>query len=142
DVRPGHQPAVLHPWQQLLLGGARISGAFQGHHLTGTQVGPERLSGIDHEAHVRLPVPVQRRRHTENQRIALTGATEIRGRLEAAAGRLGNLPGGDMLDIALPRIQPGNLALVDINPQYPKADRDRKSTRLNSSHVKISYAVF
>src|SRR5690606_41065787 len=25
---------------------------------------------------------------------------------------------------------------------WPSSDRDRKSTRLNSSHVKISYAVF
>src|SRR5690606_42018616 len=27
-------------------------------------------------------------------------------------------------------------------PRRSRADRDRKSTRLNSSHVKISYAVF
>src|SRR5690606_39914572 len=27
-------------------------------------------------------------------------------------------------------------------PALPEAHRDRKSTRLNSSHVKISYAVF
>src|SRR5690606_11758401 len=27
-------------------------------------------------------------------------------------------------------------------PQYIPVDKDRKSTRLNSSHVKISYAVF
>src|SRR5215475_617865 len=27
-------------------------------------------------------------------------------------------------------------------PKHPAAPRDRKSTRLNSSHVKISYAVF
>src|SRR5215208_7295335 len=27
-------------------------------------------------------------------------------------------------------------------PPYPRASRDRKSTRLNSSHVAISYAVF
>src|SRR6266511_5785646 len=26
--------------------------------------------------------------------------------------------------------------------RHPRRDRDRKSTRLNSSHVKISYAVF
>src|SRR5690349_22876398 len=26
--------------------------------------------------------------------------------------------------------------------EVPRADRDRKSTRLNSSHVEISYAVF
>src|SRR5690606_14259000 len=28
------------------------------------------------------------------------------------------------------------------NPEYGNLIRDRKSTRLNSSHVKISYAVF
>src|SRR5690606_40150873 len=27
-------------------------------------------------------------------------------------------------------------------PRQPKPEQDRKSTRLNSSHVKISYAVF
>src|SRR5690606_41667404 len=34
-------------------------------------------------------------------------------------------------------IDAATLALADV-----KADEDRKSTRLNSSHVKISYAVF
>src|SRR5207249_10757310 len=29
-----------------------------------------------------------------------------------------------------------------LDPGAPAADRDRKSTRLNSSHVSISYAVF
>src|SRR3712207_8483600 len=28
------------------------------------------------------------------------------------------------------------------HPQLPRAGRDRKSTRLNSSHANISYAVF
>src|SRR6266511_4549577 len=31
---------------------------------------------------------------------------------------------------------------IDRSPRRPRAVRDRKSTRLNSSHVKISYAVF
>src|SRR6266498_4974824 len=30
----------------------------------------------------------------------------------------------------------------DSSPQPPRTARDRKSTRLNSSHVRISYAVF
>src|SRR5690554_7345296 len=30
----------------------------------------------------------------------------------------------------------------DTRPPYPRSERDRKSTRLNSSHVRISYAVF
>ena len=42
------------------------------------------------------------------------------------------------------------VALIDVNARnlqnaakrFPKASKDRKSTRLNSSHVLISYAVF
>src|SRR5690606_40907632 len=39
---------------------------------------------------------------------------------------------------------PARLAAADGAPQPPAASscQDRKSTRLNSSHVKISYAVF
>src|SRR5436309_3808971 len=38
----------------------------------------------------------------------------------------------------------GATVVVVINPAVPlrRVDEDRKSTRLNSSHVKISYAVF
>src|SRR5690606_40853149 len=36
----------------------------------------------------------------------------------------------------------GELATAHLVPLGQKADKDRKSTRLNSSHVKISYAVF
>src|SRR5436309_9800133 len=44
--------------------------------------------------------------------------------------------------------QHGDLALLALDRHPPRQDlvahlaRDRKSTRLNSSHVKISYAVF
>src|SRR5690554_7489372 len=31
---------------------------------------------------------------------------------------------------------------IDINDDHDVAEADRKSTRLNSSHVRISYAVF
>src|SRR5690349_23663093 len=34
------------------------------------------------------------------------------------------------------------LALLVVLDTLPPAERDRKSTRLNSSHVEISYAVF
>src|SRR5690606_39407079 len=33
-------------------------------------------------------------------------------------------------------------ASLDLTPEHPEYETDRKSTRLNSSHVKISYAVF
>src|SRR5207253_11441186 len=38
----------------------------------------------------------------------------------------------------------GTILLRDgrVEPPVPQEDRDRKSTRLNSSHVAISYAVF
>src|SRR5690606_39305395 len=39
------------------------------------------------------------------------------------------------------RISPATALAVSMTPLKP-AVRDRKSTRLNSSHVKISYAVF
>src|SRR5690606_37302026 len=52
---------------------------------------------------------------------------------------------GRALDV-LPRLADGayDLVLVDGDPAEAAdcADQDRKSTRLNSSHVKISYAVF
>src|SRR5690606_39807592 len=32
--------------------------------------------------------------------------------------------------------------LIQVEPKYQLVNQDRKSTRLNSSHVKISYAVF
>src|SRR5690606_41408379 len=47
----------------------------------------------------------------------------------------------------LPRLVPEvgadlELALADLRRACDVDDQDRKSTRLNSSHVKISYAVF
>src|SRR5699024_12855736 len=50
-------------------------------------------------------------------------------RLEAAPGPVGRLRGGDLCDPVCGVFRP-------LLPQ------DRKSTRLNSSHVSISYAVF
>src|SRR5690606_41653180 len=37
---------------------------------------------------------------------------------------------------------PRRAAAASSSPRAPTRSRDRKSTRLNSSHVKISYAVF
>src|SRR5690554_7274072 len=36
----------------------------------------------------------------------------------------------------------GNVSLREVNFKNQKVEIDRKSTRLNSSHVRISYAVF
>src|SRR5690606_41847922 len=50
------------------------------------------------------------------------------------------------LDAALARLTPRSFGGDGGNARHPRAERarsqDRKSTRLNSSHVKISYAVF
>src|SRR3712207_8070358 len=54
--------------------------------------------------------------------------------LDVRAGLLANLP---------PRGLLGVLRRLDLSArQYPGAAIDRKSTRLNSSHANISYAVF
>src|SRR5690606_41246880 len=48
-------------------------------------------------------------------------------------------------DRAVQRVVPArmlDLELLDLAPLVDPEERDRKSTRLNSSHVKISYAVF
>src|SRR5688572_32578167 len=42
---------------------------------------------------------------------------------------------------AIPRAQPGD-TLLRLVRQYERPPADRKSTRLNSSHSQISYAVF
>src|SRR3989442_3074943 len=48
------------------------------------------------------------------------------------------------LELAAERIKKENLKITFIPTSYQTeiAARDRKSTRLNSSHVRISYAVF
>src|SRR5690606_39983676 len=44
--------------------------------------------------------------------------------------------------IALPRIDHFRAIVTGVSQAVPVRIEDRKSTRLNSSHVKISYAVF
>src|SRR2546430_12981846 len=44
----------------------------------------------------------------------------------------------DVLDVVP---LPGRAA-AELQPEHPRARQDRKSTRLNSSHSQISYAVF
>src|SRR5690606_41394103 len=65
------------------------------------------------------------------------------GVVDVAAGRLPQVRDEALGDV-LPRGQ--QRALVRVEEQIAQlvasGDQDRKSTRLNSSHVKISYAVF
>src|SRR5690606_41427271 len=60
-----------------------------------------------------------------------------RGRRGGGAGRPAGLAGGDHQDSAQSPAQQGGNQRAE-----RRAALDRKSTRLNSSHVKISYAVF
>src|SRR5690606_40066660 len=58
------------------------------------------------------------------------------------------LSGAEQIDrwFALPHLLARQSSHHQLRPHLPRyrtrRDRDRKSTRLNSSHVKISYAVF
>src|SRR5690349_22701979 len=63
------------------------------------------------------------RRHGRGQRRARGGRVERRGPVHGAAAGAGRRPGG-------------------AGVLHGQSRQDRKSTRLNSSHVEISYAVF
>src|SRR3712207_7374529 len=56
----------------------------------------------------------------------------------AVPERRGCAPGGTAV---VPGALPDGRRLL-LDPGLPAGDRDRKSTRLNSSHANISYAVF
>src|SRR2546430_10784246 len=62
----------------------------------------------------------------------------LTGREFGDAHRVRKLPGGAHADLALELREVG----VDRLPGAAQLERDRKSTRLNSSHSQISYAVF
>src|SRR2546421_6523229 len=51
-------------------------------------------------------------------------------------------PGGYLRSVAMFRLQGSKVLAVDMTGDAVKAKKDRKSTRLNSSHDQISYAVF
>src|SRR5207253_4594313 len=53
-----------------------------------------------------------------------------------------SVPGGSAPGSSSGSRLPDNLAAIGTNPNYGPSYPDRKSTRLNSSHVAISYAVF
>src|SRR5690606_41982632 len=76
-------------------------------------------------------------RARETGRVGGEAASEKRMKILVTGG--GGFPGR-----ALCRglVQRGHEVVSFNRSLYPELDRDRKSTRLNSSHVKISYAVF
>src|SRR5947209_15498556 len=48
----------------------------------------------------------------------------------------------DLLQVGLPEGQAREVHTPQLTPRQPQQVEDRKSTRLNSSHANISYAVF
>ncbi|MNT45939.1 hypothetical protein D3C72_1825550 [compost metagenome] len=66
---------------------------------------------------------VERRRHAQDDCIALPRALEIRGGLEPGLTGPGNAACGNMLDIALAGIELANLVLVDVDTQHAEPDR-------------------
>src|SRR5215217_1177334 len=88
--------------------------------------------GASHDIQAERPVTTDRRSGTR-------AATTFR-KLPSAS------PGMKTIAAATPSIsRPGRVAQDDVVPQrvpLRRVGRDRKSTRLNSSHANISYAVF
>src|SRR3546814_381219 len=68
--------------QQLFLGRARIGRAFKRQYLAGTQIGQQRIGRVGNEAQIGLAMAAERRRDTDDQRVAIAGACEIGRRLE------------------------------------------------------------
>src|SRR5256885_10052589 len=61
--------------------------------------------------------------------------------LPISSGRLVDCPSASR-DGAAPSARPGSFAVRPADARAASGHRDRKSTRLNSSHLVISYAVF
>src|SRR5688572_31491946 len=79
---------------------------------------------------------------TELYTLSLHDALPILGRFSNLA-QVASSPDSFALDFAFVQGKTGwLLARVLMSPQHAKRFRDRKSTRLNSSHSQISYAVF
>src|SRR5256885_7413913 len=66
----------------------------------------------------------------------------LKARRELCAGLISGLGTGPELNEGMPRDAWSRLAEAPPGPAPGEGIRDRKSTRLNSSHLVISYAVF
>src|SRR3712207_8953500 len=57
-------------------------------------------------------------------------------------GALGQRAGSKRRDVGLPAVEMPRYRARSASPRHRSPTEDRKSTRLNSSHANISYAVF
>src|SRR5690606_42114369 len=72
--------------------------------------------------------------------VAAEAGNDVRG-IQGAAQSIGNLAQKRITE-CMPQRVVDFFELIEVDKQQRIAALDRKSTRLNSSHVKISYAVF
>src|SRR5690606_42019425 len=98
-------------------------------------VHPGRSSGAHPDLH---PFPTRRSSDLHQLTLALMKQGDAGGTLRAMAASLSEDFQGDLVRMVLFDEVGG----VDDVDWLQVVARDRKSTRLNSSHVKISYAVF
>ena len=101
DVLADLEAALLDARLKFLVGGARVGGALERDDLAGPKVRHERVHGVGHVAEVRLAVLVERRRHADDERVAILGVGEVGRRRETFLDRVGDLLGRDVLDVGL-----------------------------------------
>src|SRR2546430_4404913 len=78
--------------------------------------------------------------HRDRQRLVLPGERRVR-EDDVELGEVG----GDIVDghrVGVLQAHPASAWEARSDPRGPRMKQDRKSTRLNSSHSQISYAVF
>ena len=79
----------------------------------------DALAGVEDVGNVRLPILVQGRRNTDNDRVHFPDTTEIRGRRERARPhRLGHGFGGNVLDVTLALVKRVHFGRIDIQSQH------------------------
>ena len=111
------QAAFFHARQQFFFGSAGVGGGFQRQHLTGAQVRFYRIGGVNHKAHVRLAVFVQRSRYAQNDGFYFVDAGEVGRCFKQAIGSSGNFVGRDMLDVAFAFVELVDFVGVNVEPQ-------------------------
>jgi hypothetical protein len=132
QVLADREAAALDDRLQDLLGGPRPGGAFQGDQLPAPQVRRHRLGGADHVRQVRLPHPVERGGHADDQRIGLAGQRKIGGGAQAGGPGGPDRPVRDVVDVAAPGLEPAHLGGVDVeaddaDPRLGEAQGQRQA---------------
>src|SRR5256886_12353457 len=131
-VAPEHDAAAVSRHANPCVG-RRCCRPFPLHANTGDEVVARRALLVERPVTAVAVVPDRRRRDEGRRR-----ARQARERAREEAGALR----ARLEDQALARVGPPSVADAGAGEGDDAADADRKSTRLNSSHSQISYAVF